>query len=74
MQEQGRQQKPRKKSFDRESENNTMGSAPLCGTAYIFDRETPCKIFCVEAVMQSASPAYYWQNDGLTLLHPFSSN
>lgn len=25
-------------------------------------------------VMQSAFPVYYWQNDGLTLLHPFSSN
>ncbi len=25
-------------------------------------------------VMQSAVPAYYWQNKGLTLLYPFSSN
>lgn len=24
--------------------------------------------------MQSAVPAYYWQNDGLTLLYPYSSN
>lgn len=25
-------------------------------------------------VMQFAVPAYYWQNNGLTLLYPFSSN
>jgi hypothetical protein len=25
-------------------------------------------------VMQSAVPAYYWQNNGLTLLYPFSNN
>lgn len=25
-------------------------------------------------VMQSAVPAYFWQNNGLTLLYPFSSN
>lgn len=25
-------------------------------------------------VMQSAVPAYYWQNNGLTLLYPYSSN
>ena len=24
-------------------------------------------------VMQPAVPAYYWQNDGLTLLSPYSS-
>ena len=24
--------------------------------------------------MQSAVPAYYWQNIGLTLLYPYSSN
>ena len=24
--------------------------------------------------MQSAVPAYYWQNNGLTLLDPFSCN
>ena len=25
-------------------------------------------------VMQPAVPAYYWQNNGLTVLYPFSSN
>lgn len=25
-------------------------------------------------VMPSVVPAYYWQNNGLTLLYPFSSN
>ena len=25
-------------------------------------------------VKQPAVPAYYWQNNGLTLLYPFSSN
>ncbi len=25
-------------------------------------------------VMQSVVPAYYWQNNGLTLLYPFSNN
>lgn len=25
-------------------------------------------------VMQPAVPAYYWQNNGLTLLYPYSSN
>lgn len=27
-----------------------------------------------EVVMQSPVPAYYWQNNGLTLLYPFSSD
>lgn len=27
-----------------------------------------------EIVMQSVVPAYYWQNNGLTLLYPYSSN
>ncbi len=90
LQEQGRPQKPRKKTparfycveigafflaiflklldIRKQKEYTVLNS--LGGKAMLnrIDR------FNNSVVMQSAVPAYYWQNNGLTLLYPFSSN